>query len=223
MVITLAKMLELANNKDYTPDVFDAFATAPAQGPGGNSGTDDDEDDENCTTHLAETKAQRGMSGIVCFRAPAGATQDQIDELKDHIAALNAVPGHWSPKGRVSPRNEYVVGLNGNVDTLEKVAESIKRKHINEVKGTPYEYNGNVAGHLPDTTWSGQQSPYCWHQQDGAVNSKVGRYALKYPVGYHPTGFYYAGVDGDPSTYTTERETGSVSRGKYGICQISRP
>ncbi|WP_234316255.1 hypothetical protein, partial [Streptomyces alboviridis] len=49
--------------------------------------------------------------------------------------------------------------------------------------GTSSQYNGNVAGHLPDTTWSGKQSPYCWHQQDGAVNSKVGRYSQKYQVG----------------------------------------
>lgn len=27
----------------------------------------------------------------------------------------------------------------------------------------------------------------------------------------------------DPATYTTERVTGTVSRGKYGTCQISRP
>ncbi|WP_367323409.1 RHS repeat-associated core domain-containing protein [Streptomyces sp. HUAS ZL42] len=185
--------------------------------------TEDDEDQENCTEHLGQTVAGRGMSGIVCFRAPAGATQDQIDELKDHIAALNAIPNYWSPKGRVSPKNELVVGPDGAIDTLERIAEKIKGKHKREVAGTPYQYNGKVAGHLPDTNWSGAQSPYCWHQQDGDVNSKVGRYSQKYRVGYQPTGFYYGGVDGDPSTYTTEHVTGSVMRGQYGICNISRP
>jgi hypothetical protein len=116
-----------------------------------------------------------------------------------------------------------VTGPNGTVETLEDVAEKIKKKHKNEVTGTPYEYNGKVAGHLPDTTWSGKQSPYCWHPQDADVNSKVGRYALKYQVGYKPTGFYYAGVDGDPATYATERVAGSVIRRQYGICSIKRP
>ncbi|MEU3890796.1 LamG-like jellyroll fold domain-containing protein [Streptomyces sp. NPDC029041] len=223
MIVDALKMLDLADNEQYTPNVQDAYETAPTQDSGRNSGTDLGEDDENCTTHLQKTKAQRGLNGMVCFRAPKQATQDQVDELRDHIAALNAIPNYWSPKGRVSPRNEHVVGPDGTTGTLENVAEKIKEKHKRAVVGTPYEYNGNVAGHLPDTTWSGQQSPYCWHQQDGEVNSKVGRYALKYQVGYRPTGFYYAGVDGDPGTYTTERVTGSVSKGQYGICSISRP
>jgi hypothetical protein len=218
-------LVRLANiaSEAYTPDLQEAYETAAVQDPGRNSGTDQDEDDENCTTHLQKTKAQRGTSGIVCFRAPKGATQDQIDELKDHIAALNAIPNYWSPKGRVSPRNEDVVGPDGTIATLEDVAEKIKNQHKDEVKGTPYEYNGKVAGHLPDTTWSGKQSPYCWHPQDTDVNSKVGRWALKYQVGYKPTGFYYAGVDGDPGTYTTERVAGSVAKGRYGICSINRP
>ncbi|MEU8847205.1 LamG-like jellyroll fold domain-containing protein [Streptomyces sp. NPDC048564] len=223
LVVGALKMLGLADDEQYTPDAQDAYETAPSQDSGRTPGTDDDRDDEDCTKHLQKTNAGRGMAGMVCFRAPKGATQDQIDELKDHIAALNAIPNYWSPKGRVSPRNEYVTGPDGSTQTLEKVAEKIKDKHIREVTGTPSQYNGNVAGHLPDTTWSGKQSPYCWHQQDGEVNSKVGRYALKYKVGYQPTGFYYAGVDGDPGTYTTDRVLGSVTKGQYGICNISRP
>ncbi|MEU9272455.1 LamG-like jellyroll fold domain-containing protein [Streptomyces sp. NPDC048251] len=223
MVVSALQMLDSADDEQYTPASQDALETAPADGSGSRPGAGETDDEENCTTHLQKTRAQRGASGIVCFRAPKGATKDQIDELKDHIAALNAIPNYWSPKGRVSPRNENVIGVDGTVETLEDVAEKIKNKHKYEVVGTPYEYNGKVAGHLPDTTWSGKQSPYCWHPQDTEVNSKVGRYALKYQVGYKPTGFYYAGVDGDAGTYTTERVMGSVARGKYGICSINRP
>jgi hypothetical protein len=221
MIVGAAEMLDLADNEQYSPD---AYAKDPSQNSGRTPGTDNDEDEENCTTHLEKTKAERGASGIVCFRAPTGATQDQIDELKDHIAALNAIPNYWSSKGRVSPGRELVMGPNGKAETLSKAATDIKTKHISEVKGTSYEYQaGTVAGNLPDTTWSGQKSPYCWHQQDTKVNSKVGSYATKYNEGYYPTGFYYAGVDGDPGTYPTQRETGAVSPGQYGICQISRP
>ncbi|MEU6984955.1 LamG-like jellyroll fold domain-containing protein [Streptomyces sp. NPDC046324] len=178
----------------------------------------------DCTQHLEETRQGRGMSGPVCLRAPSGASAKQIEELKDHIAALNSVPEYLSSKGRVSPGKE-VIGIDreGNPIYLGKVSEVHKGKHIDEVYGTPFEYNGNVAGHMPDTTWSGSPSPYCWHQQDGRVNSTVGGYALKYQEGYRPTGFYYAGVNRDPRSYTTDRVTGTVTRGSFGICQIDRP
>ncbi|MFE3641320.1 hypothetical protein [Streptomyces sp. NPDC059169] len=123
----------------------------------------------------------------------------------------------------VSPPNENAVGSDGMVDSLGKIAEKIKASHIREVAGTPYQYTGNAAGHLPDTNWSGRHSPYCWHQRDGFVNSKVGRYALKCNMAYEPTGFSYAGVDGEAGTYTTERVTGSVSSGRHGIRRIGRP
>jgi RHS repeat-associated protein len=222
VIISALKMLSANNVQQYTPDQQVSHASVSSQDSGQKTGTDGKKE-EDCTTHLQKTRAERGMSGIVCFRAPKGATKDQINELKDHIAALNAVPSYWSTKGRVSPRNEDVVGPDGKIATLEKTAEKIKAKHIRSVDGTAYEYKNTVAGHLPDTTWSGKQSPYCWHQQDGDVNSRVGAYAQKYSVGYRPTGFYYAGVEKDASTYTTQRITGKVSRGPHNICQISRP
>ncbi|WP_199842332.1 hypothetical protein [Streptomyces sp. CB02613] len=78
---------------------------------------------------------------------------------------------------------------NGKAITLEQVAEEYKKRHISEVRGTPYQYNGKV-------------------------NSLVASYARKYNEGYRPTGFHYAGVSKGPATYTTERVTGTVSRGK---------
>ncbi|WP_354430197.1 LamG-like jellyroll fold domain-containing protein [Streptomyces sp. FZ201] len=224
LVATALEMLDLADNQHYEPDAAELHETAPVQDPGGTPRSNSEDDKKNCTKHLEKTNAQRGMTGIVCFRAPTGATQDQIDELKDHIAALNAIPNYWSPKGRVSPSQENVMGPDGKTDNLSKIATDIKKKHIAEVGGTEYAYQSRtVAGHMPDTTWSGKASPYCWHQQDARVNSKVGAYATKYNVGYRPTGFYYAGVDGNPDTYTTERISGTVSKGKHEICQISRP
>ncbi|MFF5809259.1 LamG-like jellyroll fold domain-containing protein [Streptomyces sp. NPDC012746] len=221
--LELLDMLQ-GDSQDFTPDDAPQTQNAPGTDPGAGGRGSTDNDDENCTTQLAKkTVVERGMSGIVCFRAPEGATQAQIDELKDHIAAINAIPGYWSATGRVSPKNTDELNSRGKMSNLEAVAEALKRKHIKDVKGTAYEYTGNVAGHLPDTTWSGKKSPYCWHQQDGDVNSKVGAYAQKYAVGYRPTGFYYAGVAGNPSTYTTERVSGSVSVGEHNICEISRP
>ncbi|PHQ53444.1 hypothetical protein BLA24_00475 [Streptomyces cinnamoneus] len=221
-VITAANILDLFNGDSYDPDREPGAAprSAPGADPsrGGRLNGDQDDDDVDCTKLLEMDTVSKGMSGPVCFRAPSGATAAQIEELKDHIAAINAIPGYWSPKGRVSPPKEFV----GN-KTLSAVATEYLVNHKKELKGTPYEYRtGQAAGHLPDTTWSGKEKPYCWHQQDGRVNSTVGSYANKYPVGYKPTGFYYAGVRNDPSTYTTEYESGSVSVGSYGLCSISR-
>ncbi|MEU7167301.1 LamG-like jellyroll fold domain-containing protein [Streptomyces morookaense] len=225
-IVTTAHILDLFNNNSFHPNQSQQAQphTAPGANPGPGTGRRGDEDDGfDCTKQLQQTKAQKGMSGPVCFRAPRGATPEQIAELKDHIAALNAIPDYWSAQGRVSPRAE-VVGQNpqGDPITLEQLAEQYKTLHIKDVRGTPYEYDGQVAGHLPDTTWSGKWKPYCWHQQDGRVNSLVGSYAQKYELGYKPTGFYYAGVHKDASTYTTEYESGTVSVGDYGICEIHR-
>ncbi|MER5965389.1 LamG-like jellyroll fold domain-containing protein [Streptomyces sp. NPDC002057] len=198
-------------------------ATIVEQGAGSNDrGTRND--DADCTVQLAvKRRVDRGMSGPVCFRAPEGATDEQIEELKDHIAALNAIPEYWSSTGRVSPtsKTDPIAGAT----TLDEVAREYVKIHQKKMAGTLYDYGviGKSPGHLPDTTWSGKWAPYCWHQQDSKVNSQVGSYSQKYEVGYRPTGFYYAGVRGNPSTYTTDRVSGTVSRGPYGLCEISRP
>lgn len=153
-------------------------------------------------------------------RPPARLTSPPAAELKDHIAALNAVRGYLSPDGRVQPKNTYVDGVR-----LGDMAEQYKIRHQDDVKGTPFEYikgSGKVAGHLPDTTWSGNRQPYCWHQQNGRVNSLVGSYSEKYPVGYMPTVFLYAGVKDNPGTYTTEMESGAVTVGAFDLCHITR-
>lgn len=213
----------VAGVNQYMP-VTQTSQEAGVSADAGPNNRDTDEDQDRCTSLLSKTREEKGASGMVCFRAPRGATPEQVDQLKDHIAALNAIPNYWSPTGRVSPSKEWVMGSKGKLERLSKVATDIKDKHVREVEGTPYAYGGGVvAGHLPDTTWSGKKSPHCWHQHDGRVNSFVGAYATKYKEGYRPTGFYYGGIEDDPTTYTTERPTGTVSVGQYGICQITRP
>ncbi|MFD3326593.1 LamG-like jellyroll fold domain-containing protein [Streptomyces sp. NPDC058701] len=206
---------------DAAPEVYAAAGADPNTGQGR-----DDDDDTDCTSQLAETMtpAGRGAAGPVCFRAPSNATQAQIDELKDHIAALNDTMGYLSATGRVRP-SQVILTVDGKVKTLNQLATDIKKDHMKDMEGTQYQYKGSgkVAGHLPDTTWSGRKEPYCWHRQDGRVNSLVGAYSEKYQVGYKPTGFYYAGVKDNPATHVTEYVKGSVVRNSSGICEISRP
>ncbi|WP_455569190.1 LamG-like jellyroll fold domain-containing protein [Streptomyces lavendulae] len=221
MILGAVNLLS-GGNSNVTPDTLNA--PGAQSGQANSPGVGGEDDDTNCTDQLADsmTTAGRGSSGPVCFRAPSNATQDQISELKDHIAALNDKKGYLSATGRVLPSRVDILH-NGKMTTLSKVANSIKKDHINAMEGTPYEYQGKVAGHLPDTTWSAKQQPYCWHQQDTKVNSLVGAYSNKYQVGYKPTGFYYAGVKDNPSTYTTEYVAGTVVKNSQGICEISRP
>ncbi|MFF1372694.1 LamG-like jellyroll fold domain-containing protein [Streptomyces virginiae] len=227
MLIGAVNILDALTGEDFIPDQEPQNHGAPGADPNSGGGQDSDEE-ENCTTHLAKGVKQvdRGNTGIVCFRAPANASQDQIDELKDHIAALNSSMDYLSPTGRVQPEKIPMVDSStGKLRDLAFIAEKIKEKHINDVEETEYDYRtvGKIAGHLPDTTWSGKKNPYCWHQQDTRVNSTVGGDAQKYLPGYRPTGFYYAGVKKNPATYTTERVTGTLSVGEHNICQIARP
>ncbi|MGV9679284.1 hypothetical protein ACWDSJ_28715 [Nocardia sp. NPDC003482] len=53
--------------------------------------------------------------------------------------------------------------------------------------------NGAVAGHVPDTTWSGplpgKAEPYRWEAMDSKLNSSIGAQARTYPYGYRAIGF----------------------------------
>ncbi len=72
-------------------------------------------------------QASRRGGGIVCFRAPAGATAAQTAELKDHIAALNYLLAQscMSLTGRVSPRS-VMLNKNGMPISLEAWAILVK-------------------------------------------------------------------------------------------------
>ena len=99
-----------------------------------------------------------------------------------------------------------------------RVADKLKRKQ----KQTVSYGSGRDAGHVPDTAWSGVPAPYCWQDEDAEVNHLVGSYSGKYMLGYKPTGFYYAGINKDPASYQTQYESGTVSVGSNGVCQIAR-
>ena len=50
---------------------------------------------------------------------------------------------------------------------------------------------GVVAGHGPDTTWTGNPDPFRWLPLDQSVNASLGAQAQHYPLGYRPTGFWF--------------------------------
>lgn len=97
----------------------------------------------------------------------------------EHIDMLNGarLEGHLSESGRVSTQ--------GELRQLASDAAQAERDRAAQA-GTPYQ---GVAGHVPDTTWSGKPEPPYWQDQDSRVNSSFGAQAGRYPLGYRPTIF----------------------------------
>jgi len=46
------------------------------------------------------------------------------------------------------------------------------------------------AGHVPDTTWTGNPQPNSWLPLTRRVNASLGSQSTRYPLGTKPTGFY---------------------------------
>ncbi|WP_211473823.1 LysM peptidoglycan-binding domain-containing protein [Collimonas humicola] len=120
-------------------------------------------------------------SGPVVFRAPPGATAEEIAQVRAYVDGSNEAlqAGQLSPTGRVS--------TGGELRTDASLAAAQERARA-AADGVPYEGH---AGHVPDTTWTGNPQPYSWLDLAPRVNSSLGGQAPKYPVGYKPTEFIF--------------------------------
>jgi YD repeat-containing protein len=121
------------------------------------------------------------QEGPVTFRAPPGATAEEIAQVKAYVDESNAAleAGYLSPTGRVSTK--------GTLRTDASLDAALERARAAEA-GTPYVGH---AGHVPDTTWTGKASPYSWLDLSPRVNTSLGGQARGYPVGYKPTEFIF--------------------------------
>jgi RHS repeat-associated protein len=130
------------------------------------------------TAALAETNALRGP---VVFRAVPGATAEEIAQTQAYVNGSNEAldAGFLSPTGRVSTK--------GAMRTDASLAAAEERAAA-EAAGDPYVGH---AGHVPDTTWTGNPVPYRWLDLSPRVNSSLGGQAARYPVGYQPTIFIF--------------------------------
>lgn len=128
-----------------------------------------------------ERIGQQGLSGPVAFRAPPGATAEELAQVRAYVEASNEAlkAGQLSPTGRVSTA--------GDLRTDASLAAAQERARA-VAAGQPYEGH---AGHVPDTTWTGNPQPYRWLDLAPRVNSSLGGQAAAYPVGYKPTGFIF--------------------------------
>jgi RHS repeat-associated protein len=117
----------------------------------------------------------------VVFRPPTWATRAEIAQMQAYVDGANdaLLAGALSPTGRVS-----TVGTLREAADAAAAAERLRAA----AAGTPY---GQMqAGHVPDTTWTGNPQPHSWLPLSRGVNSSLGSQATRYPVGTKPTGFY---------------------------------
>ena len=124
---------------------------------------------------------EAAQQGPLVFRAPAGATPAEIAQLRAYVEGSNAAlaAGEPSPSGRVSTKGEL---------RYDASAEAALERRRAELAGAPYT---GQAGHVPDTTWTGNAKPHSWLDLTPRVNSSLGAQARGYPIGYRPTTFIF--------------------------------
>jgi hypothetical protein len=121
----------------------------------------------------------RGLVGPVRLTVPAGATPEEIAQIHAYAAGSNQAifDGALSPTGRVSTQGTM------RVDASLAAAQERARA---TAAGTPH--TGH-AGHVPDTTWTGNPQPHSWLDLSPRVNTSLGGQVNRYPVGWKPTIF----------------------------------
>lgn len=121
--------------------------------------------------------ARAQADGPVVFRPPEGATAAEVAQMKAYVEGSNEAlrQGALSPTGRVATK--------GALRTEASLAAALERARAAEA-GRPYKGH---AGHVPDTTWTGNPVPNSWLDVSPRVNSSLGGQAAAYPVGYKPT------------------------------------
>ena len=117
----------------------------------------------------------------VIFKRPlGGSTAVQDAQIRAHVDICNEAycAGALSPTGRVSTEGTLARQAG-------RAAEAERAAH-------PGLYpDGVVAGHGPDTTWTGNPIPFKWQPLDQSVNASLGAQAQRYAPGYQPTGFWF--------------------------------
>lgn len=124
-------------------------------------------------------------TGPVWVKPIPGATQAEIDQINAYIAGSNdaIAAGALSPTGRVSTA--------GTLRAQASYQAALERQAAADA-GAPYVGN---AGHVPDTTWTGNPVPHSWLDLSPRVNMSIGGQANGYPIGYKPTIFLYGGTE----------------------------
>ena len=119
------------------------------------------------------------VSGPVRLRPPPNATPDEIAQARAYCDGCNdaLARGELSPTGRVS-----TTGL------LSREASRAAAKERARASAAGQPYQGH-AGHVPDTTWTGNANPPAWADLSPRVNTSLGGQSGHYPVGYKPTTF----------------------------------
>ncbi len=131
----------------------------------------------------AVAEQSKPSSGPVEFTAPEGATPAQIQQFRDYVNGCNDAlcAGALSDTGRVSTKGEL---------RRQASRDAAAERRRAAAEGNPYQ-QGQHAGHVPDTTWTGNPQPFKYMSLDELVNSSLGGQAGRYPLGHKPTEFLF--------------------------------
>ena len=131
--------------------------------------------------YRGNTSENNALQGPVVFRAHPEATAEEIAQIEAYVQGSNEAldAGYLSATGRVSTK--------GTLRTDASLVAAEERATA-AAAGNPYVGH---AGHVPDTTWTGNPVPYQWLDLSPRVNSSLGGQAGRYPVGYQPTIFIF--------------------------------
>ena len=134
---------------------------------------------ESAAARSVGAMARDPMSGPVEFEISPSWTPEQIQQARAAVESANRAlqSGELSPTGRVSTKG-----------MLRRDASRAAAEERARAAAAGQSYRG-VAGHGPDTTWTGQPVPPEWQDMDFIVNSSIGAQARRYPIGYRPTEF----------------------------------
>ena len=127
----------------------------------------------------AVARTTSSSSGPVRLRPPPNATPEEIAQARAYCQGCNnaLARGELSSIGRVSTKGAL----------REQASRAADRERARaQAAGQPYQGH---AGHVPDTTWTGNAVPPGWADLSPRVNTSLGGQAGHYPVGYKPTIF----------------------------------
>jgi hypothetical protein len=105
-------------------------------------------------------------------------------------------PADWAAAQDFVDRSNQLID-QGYVFVRQAVSRQLRRaasKEASQFRGAlenmGFDMDGYHAGHVPDTTWTGQASPPDWRPLPDSVNMSFGRQAQDYPYGYVVTRFH---------------------------------
>ncbi|WP_288337380.1 hypothetical protein [uncultured Gordonia sp.] len=129
-------------------------------------------------TDCEEDEIGPRCEGVVAVCTPQG---DNSSEAQAEVAMYISRSNMKIPPGGYLTRNS---NNRSGPEGADNQARKFRRDNPSLFQDGTGRSNGMVAGHLPDSTWTGALPPVDFAPMTKGVNSAIGRQAQDYPYGY---------------------------------------